>query len=115
MRLPHQWKHSLVVPLFKKGSRYDPLNYRPVSLTFVICKCLERIIAKELVVYFDLGEVFSNDQFGFRSGRSTEDQLLLAYSDITQWVDEGYIADLVLFDFSKAFDVVNHELLLTKL
>ena len=113
--LPQQWKHSLVVPIFKKGSRSDPLNYRPISLTSVSCKVFERIIYKALYAYLKENVLLSDNQFGFRAGRSTEDQLLLVYNQVTSWVDCGYVVDVVLFDFSKAFDVVNHRLLLEKL
>ena len=105
----------MVVPIFKKGSRYTPLNYRPVCLTSVPCKCLERVIARELNKYLEDHNLLSDHQFGFRSGRSTMDQMFLVYNDISLWLDEGYAIDLILFDFSKAFDVVSHTILLTKL
>ena len=113
--LPLTWKTSTVVPIFKKGSRYNPLNYRPISLTSVPCKCLERIIVNHLNTYLDDQDILSEHQFGFRAGRSTMDQLLLVYDEITKWVDDGSIVDLILFDFSKAFDVVSHPILLAKL
>ena len=114
-RLPQRWKLSEIVPLFKKGSRSDPLNYRPISLTSVCCKSLERIIAAALVEYLELNEILSPDQFGFRRGRAVDDQLLLVYEDVTAWLDEGFSVDVVLFDFSKAFDVVPHAILVEKL
>jgi len=113
--LPGMWSLSTVVPLFKGGSRYDPLNYRPISLTSVCCKSMERVIVSHLVEYLELNGLLSSDQFGFRRGRSTEDQLLLTYDDISMWVDEGFVVDLLLLDFSKAFDVVCHRVLLAKL
>ena len=113
--LPRKWKESSITPIFKKGSRHQPLNYRPISLTSVCCKTLERIVVAGLTEYLDNNDLLSIDQFGFRSGRSTEDQLLLTYNSITSWVDRGFTADLILFDFSKAFDVVNHTILLQKL
>ena len=113
--VPLKWKHSLIVPIFKKGSRFVPLNYRPISLTSTPCKSLERIIVSQLMEYLEENSLLSGDQYGFRSGRSTEDQLLLAYNDITKSVDRGYPVDLILFDFAKAFDVVPHDLLLSKL
>ena len=113
--LPSQWKSTIVVPIFKKGSRYDPLNYRPVSLTSVTGKCLERVIVGQLTAYLEDHYILSEHQFGFRSGRSTMDQLLLVYNNVSEWLDQGSVVDLILFDFSKAFDVVSHPILLVKL
>ena len=113
-KLPKEWKKSTIIPIFKKGSRYTPLNYRPISLTSVCCKTLERFISESLYSFLDSNGIFSNDQYGFRQGRTVDDQLLLVYNDVTAWLDAGYIVDLVLFDFSKAFDV-NHALLIDKL
>ena len=113
--LPAEWKMSTVIPIFKKGSRYDPLNYRPVSLTSVPGKCLERLICREVHQYLSENDILSTEQFGFRPGRSTEDQLLLTYNDITANLNDGCASDLILFDFSKAFDRVSHPILLEKL
>ena len=113
--LPSIWKRSFIVPIFKKGARHDPLNYRPVSLTSVCVKSLERILCKFIYDYATSNNILCNDQFGFRPGRSTEDQLLLTYNDISNALDQGYNIDLILFDFSKAFDTVCHDILLDKL
>jgi hypothetical protein len=113
--LPSQWKESSIVPIFKKGSRYASLNYRPISLTSVACKALERDVADQLYDYFDQNGLLSKDQFGFRRGYTVDDQLLLTYDKVTHWVDSGSVVDVVLFDFAKAFDVVCHVLLIGKL
>jgi len=71
-QLPAQWKESLVIPLFEKGSRYSPLNYRPISLTSVFCNTLEREIAADLYEYIDSNGLFNDNQFGFRRGRTVD-------------------------------------------
>ena len=113
--LPPLWKLSLVIPIFKKGSHADPLNYRPICLPSVAAKCLERLIAQELLMFFTENNVLTDHQFGFRPGMCTEDQLLITYDYVSRGIDEGKIIDLVLFDFAKAFDVVCHSILLDKL
>lgn len=113
--LPDIWKRSHVTPIFKKGKRSDPLNYRPVSLTSVSCKILERLIVKELHTYLETNSLLDDNQFGFLPGKSVEDQLLITYDAVTEWMDSGNMVDLILFDFSKAFDTVNHQILFTKL
>ena len=113
--VPTSWKHSSVIPIFKKGPKTDPLNYRPISLTPIPCKTMERIITKTLYGFLESHLILDDAQYGFRSGRSVTDQLLLTYNKITQWYDAGHTVDLILFDFVKAFDRVHHETLLAKL
>ena len=113
--LPREWKISGVAPIFKGGSKANALNYRPVSLTSVPCKVLERVIDRQLRDYLDMHGLLVNQQFGFRKGRSTEDQLLLTYSEIIAEVDRGNVVDVLFLDISKAFDQVSHELILEKL
>lgn len=72
------------------------------------------MISKELQTFFDDNQILTDKQFGFRSGRLT-DQLLLTYNEVTADLDSGHPVDLILFDFSKAFDVVRHTILLEKL
>ena len=86
-----------------------------MSLTPVCCKVMEHIVADHLLSYLGDNSLLSDHQYGFRHGRSTMEQLLLVYADISASVDSGSIVDLVLFDYSKAFDVVCHKVLLTKL
>ena len=81
--LPTLWKTSIVTPVFKSRNRCNPLNYRPVSLTSVCCKVLERVIVAQLVEYLELNNLLSANQFGFRKSRSVEDQLLAPYADLS--------------------------------
>ena len=75
--LPSHWLTSLVIPLYKEATSYDPLSYRPVSITSVPCKVPEILVVEHLNAYLNDNLIISDDQFGFRGGRSTEDQLLL--------------------------------------
>lgn len=116
-RLPSMWKSSLVVAIFKKGSCVDPLMHRSVSLSSKTWKNLERIILKLIYDYVQDNNLLSHDQCGFRPGRSTEDQLLLTYeyNAVTLALGDGKVADLILSDYTKAFDAVSHNILLDKL
>ena len=114
-RLPDAWKKSLVIPIFKKGPRLDPLNYRPVCLTAVCCKRLERKISEHIFNYINSSSILSPQHFGFRPGHSTTEQLLMVYEYVSERMDKGETVDLVLFDYSKAFDVVPHSILIDKL
>ena len=74
-----------------------------------------RLIHHHVMTYLNQHSLLSDKRFGFRAGRSTEDQLLLAYADVIDSVDRGDSIDMVYLDFSKAFDLVSHGVLLTKL
>ena len=113
--IPEKWKWAHITPVFKKGSKHDKENYRPISLTSVICRLLERIIKNEIVKHLDANELFSNDQYGFRAKRSCVTQLLEALEEWTSLLDEGNSIDVIYFDFAKAFDSVPHQRLLSKL
>ena len=104
-----------MIPIFKNGRKSDALNYRPVSLTSVCCKVMERVLYCHIVKHLDENGIISEKQFGFRKGRSTEDQLLLTYGEIIRAVDAGEIVDVIYLDFSKAFDLVSHSVMLEKI
>ena len=114
-RLPLNWKLANVKPLFKKGKKNCFANYRPVSLTSVCCKIMERIIRDKLVNYLEINKLLSNDQHGFRSGRSCTTQLLEIIELWTSYVDDKKAFDCIYLDFAKAFDKVPHNKLLHKL
>ena len=81
----------------------DPLYYRPVALTSVPCKLLERVIVSHLQPYLETNNILSDHQYGFRRNYSTLDQLIVTYDRITRDLDQGDMTDLVFFDYSKSF------------
>ena len=113
--IPDDWKKADVTAIFKKGSRSDPENYRPISLTCLTCKVLESLIRDQLVAYFDDYNLYTEGQFGFRKKRSCVLQLLKVIDKLLGLIDNGNSVDIIYFDFRKAFDTVPHERLLIKL
>src|ERR1044072_6854331 len=85
--LPNQWKTAIVKPIFKKGSSSDPNNYRPISLTSVICKVFESIIKKSLLLLFKEHNLITSHQHGFLSLHSTTTNLLECINDWTVTLD----------------------------
>ena len=114
-QIPEDWRNANVVPIFKKGSRCEPWNYRPVSLTSVTGKLLERMLKYEIDAHIENNKLTKDSQHGFRRGRSTQTNLIEFLNVTTRWGDEGKCHDVVYLDFSKAFDVVCHRRLLEKL
>ena len=104
-----------MVPLFKKGSRDNPGNYRPVSLTSVVGKVLERVIRDRIYDHLERNNVIKDSQHGFVKGRSCLTNLIEFFDKVTKQVDEGKAVDVVYMDFSKAFDKVPHGRLLQKI
>ena len=115
-RLPKDWKRANVVPIYKGGEKEDPLNYRPVSLTSVMCKLCEKVIKKRWIDFLEKEEMLNKRQFGFREGSSCVMNLLSFYSRVTDVIQErdGWV-DCVYLDLKKAFDTVSHRKLLFKL
>ena len=114
-KLPKDWTAANIVPIFKKGDKTNPRNYRPVSLTSIICKMLERIINRKLVDYFNVNNIIVDNQHGFRERRSCETQLLCSIHDWSEALDKGCSVDIAFLDISRAFDSVPHGKLLQKL
>ena len=113
--LPKDWLNANVSPVFKKGDVHMAENYRPVSLTSVSCKLLEHIICKHLLDHLEKNKILTNLNHGFRAGYSCETQLLTTMHDLLRNNDKGLQTDMVILDFSKAFDTVPHGKLLHKL
>lgn len=113
--MPDEWREGCITAIFKKGSRKRASNYRPVSLTCILCKQLETFVRDHIVDHMKKNSLFSPKQFGFISGRSTSLQLLYVLEQWTQIIDRGGSLDCVYLDFMKAFDKVPHRRLLYKL
>ena len=113
--LPVDWKRATVVPIHKGGDRSLAENYRPVSLTSVVCKQLEHVIASYIRQVWEENDWLYEGQHGFRSGFSCESQVITVYQDIADSLDVGIRVDAIVVDFSKAFDVVPHGRLLEKI
>ena len=112
--MPEDWRIANVVPLFKKGSRDHPGNYRPVSLTSVVGKVLERIIRDRIYKHLERNKLIRDSQHGFVKGSSCLTNLT-EFFEVTKEVDKGKAVDVVYMDFSKAFDKVPHGRLLQKM
>ena len=104
-----------ISPIFKKGNKHLPENYRPVSLTSVSCKLLEHIICKHILTHFDKYSILTSLNHGFRSGYSCETQLLITIDDLMQNHNKGVQTDVAILYFSKAFDTVPQDKLIHKL
>ena len=116
--LPRDWISANVFPVFKKGNKHVPTNYRPVSLTSLVVKVMERthvFCIKGIVDFLFENNKLSEGQHGFWSGRSCQTQLLTVVHDWVKSLDKGYSTHVLFLDFSKAFDSVTHQRLLLKI
>jgi hypothetical protein len=113
--LPSDWRTAIICPIFKKGDKFDPGNYRPVSLTSLVVKIMESIIYDTTIKFLVKHHVIPDNQHGFMPGKSITSNLLCCLSDWTKLLDLGRPLDVVYFDFAKAFDRVPRKLLLFKL
>ena len=101
-RVPKGWNDANVCPLFKKGDKSTASNYRPISLTCILCKVSEHIVASNLVTHLDSHQLLYDLQHGFRSKRSCETQLVMLMEDMSRNAIAGQQTDLILLDVSKS-------------
>jgi len=113
--IPSDWKKAIVVAIYKRGDRSLVGNYRPVSLTSVVCKQMEQVIAGYVRKVWKMSGWLYEGQHVFRPGYPWESQIVTVCQDIADSLDEGVRTDATIIEFSKAFDLFSHDRLLTKM
>ena len=113
--MPNVLKLSKVTPVDKGGELSDPSNYRPISTLSSFAQILEKLIHSQITRYLDKHDILSKYQFGFRKGRSTEQAIVEITDNLKKAIDNNLYTCGVFLDLSKAFDTVNHKILLNKL
>ena len=113
--VPYDWLHANVCPIYKKGTRKAPVNYRPISLTCIACKIFEHIVTSSVMSHLDYQAILVDNQHGFRRGRSCETHLTDLTHDLLTSMHNGRRTDMIVMDFSKAFDNVSHNKLISSL
>ena len=112
---PNKLKIAKVIPIYKKGDTNNPSNYRPISILSIINKVFEKVLHKRLSKYLDKFNILYEFQFGFRKGHSTTQALIEITDKIKKGIDNGNSTCGIFIDLCKAFDTVNHDILLNKM
>ena len=112
---PEDCKIAKIIPLYKKGSRTNPKNYRPISLLPIMSKIFERVAHNQTEEFLERNNLLYKYQSGFRKNHSTETCLNFLQDKISQGFDNGLHSGMILIDLQKAFDTINHEILFQKM
>ena len=110
--LPDHWLQAIITPIYKKGSKTAAENYRPVSLTSILCKILEKIIVKQIIKHITVNELATSRQHGFTIGKSVTTNLLEVMNIWTEAIMHNIPVDILYLDYQKAFDCVPHKRLI---
>ena len=113
--VPRDWRDAHVVPIFKKGAKSKPCNYRPISLTSVVCRLMETLLKNEIIRHLSDNNLIRPSQHGFLPNKSCATNLLTFLERTTSEVDQGNSIDVLYLDYAKAFDKVPHKKLLAKI
>ncbi|MCG8430647.1 MAG: hypothetical protein MJA29_05710 [Candidatus Omnitrophica bacterium] len=113
--IPSQWLEAKIIPIFKKGENANPSNYRPISLTVVASKVMERIIKDNMIKFLNENNLLNENQHGFLSNKSTLTNVLSTINKWIKWVNDRKVVHAAYIDFAKAFDSVSHRKLAYKL
>ena len=113
--VPTKWKKGNVTPLHKGESRHNACNYRPITITSLLCRVMEKVVKDAVIKHLDNLHYITDCQHGFRKKRSCLTNLLINLEEVTSQLDTGNSIDQIYLDFQKAFDKVPHQRLMYKL